>query len=139
LDAPARSEVVARAVSAIVDPLAPPKPEKSALTGLYCLKMLHANDRSDLRDITQEQRDAIGWTWENQTKVEGVVGESVLMQYYSVWDGCATDIRPVPLAEVLSGAWRFYKTHAEWIHASEKLSDHLWRIADRRTRKPTNV
>ena len=113
LDEEGRRAIVARAIEAVVDPKAPSAPHP--LVGLYA----H-------RSSTDPEVTKYGWNHERQIRVHSVVGDIALAQYYSYLDGAPTSIEPIAVSELLSGAWRFYASHAEWKETADEASERYW-------------
>lgn len=67
--------------------------------------------------------------WRYQAHVHAVVGDVALLQYYDAAFGEPNDIRPLPLADLLAGSWRFFIHADDWrAYASTLLQNH-WRLA----------
>lgn len=90
--------------------------ERHPLTGLFCLK-----------SSTDPEMTKYGWNWQYQCRVHSVIGGTAMLQYYSAMDGCPTSIEPIPLADLLSGEWRFYDDRETWLGTAEEASTRYWR------------
>lgn len=67
-----------------------------------------------------------GWNWNYQARIDSIVGDHALVQYFSALDGGPADIKPVALTELLGGTWIFYASRNEWIEAGSAAMERYW-------------
>jgi hypothetical protein len=94
------------------------------LVGLFC----------HLSMTEEEKQEFQGWMWAYQGRVLSVGHDVAIVQLFSVLDGEATHVLPVPLKELMAGEWRFYATEETWRQTGEAASTRYFRprLADRR-------
>lgn len=88
------------------------------LVGLYCLET--CKDPGFAR---------FGWNWSRQAKVDSVCDGVALLQIFSCLSGEVCHIEPMPIAQLLSGDWKFYKTHERWLEVGQEAQERYWRCA----------
>lgn len=91
------------------------KGDPSPLVGLFCHKT-----------STDPEHTRFGWHFSFQAHVYAVIGETALMQFYDAIMGDPSDIKPVPVSELLSGAWRFYPNAEIWRDVASETHKLYW-------------
>lgn len=92
----------------------PQKPAAHPLVGKFCHK-----------SVTGELA-RFGWNWQFQARVDSVVGDVALVEFYSAIDGESTEIKPVPLSEMLDGSWIFARNEADWRERGNESMQRYW-------------
>jgi len=95
-------------------------PPTNAIEGWYCHKS------SDDPEHTR-----FGWNWEYQARVETVLAGVAMLQFFDAIMGRPSEIKAMPLPELLSGEWVFYRTSAEWRDAGAQACARYQRGWDR--------
>ena len=115
----AMADAAADYALAVADVIAAAREREDAglhpMVGLYCHK-----------SSTDPEMTRFGWNWNYQACVHSVVGDHALLQFFDALMGDPSDIRPVPLSELLSGEWLFYDDADAWKFVGGQAMNHYW-------------
>lgn len=84
-------------------------PAAHPLVGLFCYELM-----------ADEELRRLGMRFNRQARIESVLGDAALLQFFSALDGYETDIEAVPVSQLTSGAWVFYRSESAWRSAGEE-------------------
>lgn len=110
-----RQLVAAKTIAAVLD--GAPTPAAHPLVGMYAHKT-----------STDPETTRFGWNHANQVRIHAVSDGVAWVQYFSYFDGDPTDIKPLPLSEMIAekGGWVFYATWEEWRRKGDEAQQRYW-------------